>query len=300
MFKYATKDPYGDTHVHQGYQYQTPAQFADLNTRRFSSMCHLSADWREIANTEFTKNFALGAAGMLYDECQHHGQARYCFDASHGHRVPAHVYAGDAPLAEGFHQISDELNPEFLFAGEACYDLELRHYHLSYFRTSSGDVPLHRYIDPFAALMVGVVGYDARNAVNECLMYRYIISYEPLHFKGHLDDFPLTLAYGKLVDALRTRYRAYLWDAEFRDTVGASVTVGDQPHPQYAVFRQLDTGKRAVVVTNNDHDQAITATVLLDGGNGPLLMATPEEPDARTASNIISIPPRSVVVLMEA
>ena len=34
-----------------------------------------------------------------------------------------------------------------------------------------------------------------------------------VHFKGRLDDFPLTLAYGKRVDALRD----YLWDGEFRD-----------------------------------------------------------------------------------
>lgn len=36
-------------------------------------------------------------------------------------------------------------------------------------------------------------------------------------------DFPLTLAYGQKIDALRRRYKKWLWDAEFRDTLGAKV-----------------------------------------------------------------------------
>ena len=34
-------------------------------------------------------------------------------------------------------------------------------------------------------------------------MYRYVISYEPYNFKGRLEDFPLTLAYGKSGCCLR-------------------------------------------------------------------------------------------------
>ena len=38
--------------------------------------------------------------------------------------------------------------------------------------------------------MTAVTGFDDRSMVNQCLMYRYIISYEPYNFKGHLDDYP--------------------------------------------------------------------------------------------------------------
>lgn len=72
--------------------------------------------------------------------------------------------------------------------------------------------------------MVAVTGFDDREMLNLILMDRYIISYEPYYFKGYLEDFPLTLACGKRIDALRRRYKAYLWDATFRDTLGASVT----------------------------------------------------------------------------
>ena len=40
--------------------------------------------------------------------------------------------------------------------------------------------------------MTAVTGFNDRNMINQCLMYRYIISYEPYNFKGRLDDYPLT------------------------------------------------------------------------------------------------------------
>ena len=53
LIKYAIKDPYGDYHVYGGYQYQTPTQLADINTRRLIPMCQNAKAWRDIANKEF-------------------------------------------------------------------------------------------------------------------------------------------------------------------------------------------------------------------------------------------------------
>ena len=50
--------------------------------------------------------------------------------------------------------------------------------------------------------MTAVNGFYDRNMINQCLMYRYIISYEPFHFKGWLHDYPETVAYGNAMDAL--------------------------------------------------------------------------------------------------
>ena len=104
--------------------------------------------------------------------------------------------------------------------------------------------------------MVAVTGFDDREMLNLILLDRYIISYEPYNFKGHLTDFPLTLDYGKKIDALRRKYKAYLWDAEFRDTLGASVNANGSH--RYSVFVTA-TGKRAVVVVNRNSTRAITA-----------------------------------------
>src|SRR5258708_26610483 len=129
------------------------------------------------------------------------------------------------------------------------------YYSLGYYRIGTGTRHALRYIDPQAPLMAAVRGFDARDEVNLALLYRYIISYEPYNFKGHVTDFPLTLAYGKKVAALRRKYKAWIWDAEFRDTLGASVSA-DGTH-RYSVFVG-PTGKRAVVVVNLEAATSIT------------------------------------------
>lgn len=345
LVRYACKDPYGDYHVFPGYKYQTPTQLANINTRRLVPMCHNAAAWREVANREFAKTLALGATGILYDESQHHGGSIYCFDPTHGHHVPAHVYAGDAPLAEGFRRLADARGEgvlplrsegilpspiaqepealsasstggqEYLLAGEACYDLQYRHYAISYFRIGIGSavhVPVQRYIDPRAGIMIAVTGFNDRHILNQCLLYRYIISYEPFNFKGRLDDFPRTMEYGKKIDALRRRYRQYLWDGEFQDTLGAEVTVapnadepplgtpaGGKPHQVYSVYRDTKTGKSAVVVANLDNEKELAIEVRLAGGPAKYTMATPEDPSPRPTDGRFTLPPDSAAVVME-
>ena len=298
--RYAVKDPYGDAFVHAGYQYHTFEQAADINTRRLTPMCHLSPEWREVAAQEFTKMLELGAAGTLYDECQTHGAAKYCFDPSHGHHVPAFIYGGDLPLCDRFLQESQPRDPDFLLAGEACYDAEFLRYHLSYYRIGTWTTHIQRYLDPYLPMMVAVTGFDDRNQLNDCLQHRYIISYEPFNFHGRLRDFPRTIAYGKQIDALRTRYREYLWDAEYSATVGASVSADNLPNPDYTVFRQLETGKRAVVIHNNDFKNILVANVAFDGDSrGALMTVSPEEPEAKPMDDALRIPSRSVAVVFE-
>ncbi|MBN1917695.1 MAG: hypothetical protein JW889_07290 [Verrucomicrobia bacterium] len=295
----AAKDPYGNPYHHPGYTYQTPTQLADINTRRFVSMCHLSKRWRAIACHEFEKNIELGAAGILYDEVLSHGQAHYCFDPDHGHPVPGYIYGGDLPLAAEFRALADEHDPGFLLCGEALFAQLFRGYAVSYFRVDRHHEPGHRYFDPFAPIMVAVHGFDDREKLNACLLWRYIISYEPYNFKGRLDGFPLTIEYGKKIDALRARYREFLWDGEFRDVLGASAIVDGKPHRPYSVFVQPRSGKRAVAIANHDATREIEASVKLDGDKGRLVVATPERPDAVESDDTVAIPPRSLAVLME-
>jgi hypothetical protein len=298
--RYAAKDPYGDVYVHGGYQYQTFEQMADINTRRFSPLCHQAPEWREVAAGEFSKLLDLGAAGMLYDECLHHGPALYCFDPTHGHHVPAYNFGGDIPLMDRFLQTSLSRDPDFLYSGEAPYDVQLLRYHLSYFRIRPWSSPLARYVDPFAPMMVAVTGFDDRNQLNKCLQHRYIISYEPFNFHGRLRDFPSTVAYGQLIDALRTRYRAYLWDAEYSDTVGAGVTVEGQAYTDFTVYTRLDTGKRAIAIANTKNDQVINVNFAFAGdARGTRMLVTPEAPEMQPTGDTVSIPARSLAVVLE-
>ncbi len=296
LYRYETKDPYGIPYQAGGYSYDTAVQRAGVNTRRFACMCFADPAYLRIAGREFKKVTALGASGFLYDEVCHHGPPLYCFARGHGHPIPGYMYAGDVPMGEELDRVTHH-NPEFLMAGEAPQDVVLQAYPLSYFRIDDQHTPICRYIDSQAPLMIAVTGYDDREMLNRILMYRYIISYEPHNFKGRLRDFPLTLEYGKKIDALRRRYQHWLWDAEYRDTLGARVTVEGASHRLYSVFRTRQ-GERAVVVVNQNPTKTISAKVEIPNPRR-LRVVTPEAPEGKATTGSLEIAPRSAAVILE-
>jgi hypothetical protein len=296
----AIKDPYGDYYQHPGYQYQTATQLLDINTKRLIPMCFLSENYLEICEVEFQKTLALGVDGILFDECLHHSPALLCFDPGHGHRYAAPVYANDRELIKRFLRFSEPLNPDFLYSGEGCYDWEFEVYHLSYHRSENTQhIPLARYVFPDIPLMTAVTGFNDRNMINQCLLYRYIISYEPYNFKGHLEDYPLTLAYGRKMNALRSQLREYFWDGEFRDTQGAVVTTGGKPHHPYSVFINHKNGMQGIVVANYDEQDTIDARVILENGGSLKRYRLVDEPEWRSDREGVIIPPCSAAVMIE-
>jgi hypothetical protein len=148
--------------------------------------------------------------------------------------------------------------------------------------------------------MTAVTGFNDRNMINQCLMYRYIISYEPYNFKGRLEDYPETLEYGKQMDALRTELREYFWDGEFRHEVGAAVTEHDgKPYHPYGVFINHETGKSGIVICNYDEKNSITVYAKLDNGT-PLNRYKLVDGDGwLPADRGIVIPPCSAAVVID-
>lgn len=296
--KFAATDPFGIPYQTGGYSYTTPTQLAEINNRRRAILDVQDQTCRDLLTKEFQKILALGGAGWLFDEVCHHGPVEFSFSPDHGYRPPKYIYGGDMPLASQFRAAADKVDPDFIFAGEGPQDWLLQYYPVSYFRINNGSRAVCRYIDPQAPLVVAVTGFDDREKLNLILLNRYVISYEPLNFKGRLTDFPLTLAYGTKIDALRKRYKAWLWDSAFTDTRGATVTsdISDGAF-RYSVFVGSG-GKRTVIVINQDSQKEISAKVELPN-QGTLLVATPEEPEVRPTSGTLSIPPRSAAVFME-
>jgi hypothetical protein len=146
--------------------------------------------------------------------------------------------------------------------------------------------------------MVAATAWNDRQMINRCLLYRYVMSYEPYGFKGRLDDFPLTIEYGKKVDALRRKYKAYLWDGEFRDTLGATVMAGGKPHSQYSVFVNNSTGRRALVIVNpSDSDEMLFDISLPDPRQ--LSVVTPEIPEPKDFAGRLRVPAESAAALLE-
>jgi Domain of unknown function (DUF6259) len=298
LYNDVATDPYGIPYQHQGYQYQTPEQLNGMNVRRFAPACTSDRKWLDISAKEFQKTLDFGASGMLYDEVFHHGGAFYCFSSTHGHHSPASLWSGDLRLGTLFRNMAEKSvgADHFLFAGEDPYDLEEQTYSLSYFRISPGNVPAERYAAPFRPMMIAVSGFDDRESINRALKDRYIISYEPFRFKGDPKDFGLTLDYGKKMDALRKKYRDYLWDAEFRDTVGAAVMRDGKPYGAYSVFR-TSSGKYAVVLVN-DERHPINLTVTTDGAK-KYVAVSPESAEAKPSTGTLTVAARSSVVLMQ-
>lgn len=299
LIKYAVKDPYGQYFDLWAYQYNTAVQLAGINTRRLVPMCHLSPEWRGVADQEFNKTIDLGADGILYDECMHHGSVFYCFDPSHSHHVPANVYSGDILLESGFRKIAGQKKPVYLFAGETVRDLQFRSYNISYLRIGRDHVAMHRYVAPEASFMMAVTGYNDRHPINQALLYRYIISYEPRNFKGRLKEFPLTVEYGRKVDALREKYSDFLWDGEFVNTVGATIKVKNEMKAVYSVFINHKADKKAIVVANPSYDKQIIVEVGLENKKGKFIVVSPEAQEAKESNGKIKIPALSAVVLME-
>ncbi len=294
--KFAIQDPYGNPYTFNGYNYDTPTQIDGINARHGTGMCQASPAWRKRALDEFRKSVELGASGILYDECQWH-MSPYCFSKNHGHGVPGAVFSGDVPLIEEFRTIVDP--EEFLFAGESPYDFELQTYDMSYFRIGQGFVPMGRYIDPYAPMSVAIIGWNDRQMINACLLYRFSMSYEPRDFHGELDEMPVSLSYGGAVDDLRRRYRDWLWDAEFRDTLGAQARANGELLGTYTVYRRKD-GLRAVAFANMSEADAVVCEVSLDHAKqADLKWVSPEQPEPRPWPGKLELPPGSAAVVLE-
>ena len=293
LYKYQATDPFGIPYEQGGYSYVTPTQLAGINNRRRAVMDFLCPAYRDLATREFQKIVDLGAAGWLFDEVCHHSSALYSFAPGHGYAPPGYIYGGDLPLAAQLRAAADRTSADFLFAGEGPQDWLAQYYPIS--EVGLTGVPICQYIDSSLPLLAGVSGFDDRETLNQILLEHYVIQYEPYYYKGHLSDFPLTLPYGQKIDALRRQYRAYLWDAEFRDTLGAKVSANGSS--RYSVMVTAE-GKRAVVLVNQELSKAITTTVELPNAR-QLVVATPEEPTAQPTSGKLQIPARAAAVLME-
>ena len=304
---YASRDIYGDIHSFSGYYYENISNLSGINTHRLAMMCLQSKAYREICKKQMQYCLDVGASGVIYDEPQSHYDMPYCFSEMHGHETPANNYHGDLELAKDLREVCDAAgNEDFLLLCEDGWDLQHQYYGFSYFRISTHNivnknwpyVPVQRYVDPYFPIMASVWGHNDRDAINMNVVLRLITSYESYQFKGNVGDFPLTLSYGKLADALRLRYRSYLWDGEFRDTQEGSVTTADGAvHYPYAVYNRSD-GKQGIVMANLT-DEPISVKARLEKGVEQFLMATPEAPDAVPADSAVTIMPRSLVLLME-
>ena len=300
----AIKDPYGNYYAHRGYQYQSLSQMADVNTRRLIPMCFHSDKYMEICREEFRKCLDLGADGILFDENHHHAHTLCCFDRNHGHRYGASTYAADSKLTDMFRAMTK--GRDFLICGEATYNFQMNDYDISYARTWGRDHAAGaRAARPDATMMTAVIGFNDRAMINQCLLNRYILSYEPFNFKGRLTDFPETVSYGGKMDKLRTEFREYFWDGTFEDKLGGNVEVLESADPfaWYSVYTRSSSdtessAPQAMVICNYHEDRSITVKPTLLSGQALTHYRLVDDDVAQPFSGEFTIPPASAAIVV--
>lgn len=293
LYKHTSKDIYGVEHCFNGYAYDRPAMIMGANTHRLAIMCMNDKRWRDVCLNEVRRMIELGASGLLFDETTNHAGNEYCFDPSHGHPVPAAEYTGDVLLAKEMRALAKEMGREdFLLAGEALPALYRPHYDLSYFRFFGNTMADYRYVDSKYPMVCVARSLEDRSPINFCLLFRCLISYEPMQFKGRIGRFPELLKYGHKIDALRKRYQDRLWEVEFIPTEenapkNAAVLVSE--------MKSTVSGLKTIVLVNlTEQEQTLDNPCMADWA-----MVTPENPDVQTATDRLRLPPLSAVVLME-
>lgn len=295
LIKYSIKNPYGDYYWTDGYYYQTPAEQLGISSKPLIPMCFGSKEYLDICVNEFKKLIALNCDGILYDECQHHGPAYLCFDSTHEHRLGFPVYQNDRLLVREMSETAG-MRKDFLFSGEACYDWEATCYGLSYHRSQDAAyVPVTRYTRPFWPMMTAVTGFNDRNMINQCLLYRFLISYEPYNFKGKPCDCGRTIEYGNKVDEFRMKYKEYVWDAEFQDKKGAVVQTREgEEFYSYAVYR-TEKRRYVLVLANYSETQTICLNAKLENEDLNRYRLVEDESWKEIADGIV-IPPLSAAL----
>lgn len=293
--KFIARNVFDEPCLHPGYNYNTYTQLLGINTRRFGVLCLESDGCRKELCGEFQRCLDLGAAGMVYDENQHHAGHMLCFDKSHGHRIPGFLYRGADLLGRDFMEMTKKSDPDFVMTGEGPYDLQSKYY-VTYTRADVNHIPVLRYIDSELPVACAVTDHNDRNRINMCLKNKYALSYEPRSFKGNLSEFPRMMEYGQKVDQLRKKYADLLWYAEYKDVLGASV---GGKNITYSVLERKADHKKAVVVLNTNTSETAFATIKIDQSSKPLVYVSPDRPEAVEFSGEITLQPQSAIVVWE-
>lgn len=259
-----------------------------------SLLCPLAPEFQQIVKREWLSLPALRAAdGYLNNDPNHRDKTFFCFDEKHGHRAGEATANGvlklDREIAEAVKADGAKaaLGFGFLDSQQAFYD----GYSLN---ASEGEWAKRRYLDPLTPVIAKAEVRRARRDMNQALLNRFNIAFD-LNFHGsQLEDYPHIAEYGRRIKALRERYAAELWNAEFVERQGAQV---NGPDLSYSVFAGRN-GKRAVVVVNMGTERASKAEVTLSGASA-MAYASPEDPAQKTFGGSVEIAPQSAVVIFE-
>lgn len=259
-----------------------------------TTVCPMTQQVKDMVEKQLAQNPAIQAAdGVFCNDNNHRNKTFYCFSKDHGHKTPELTATGYFEMEQYLADQAKKSNKEYAVLGYGLFDTQSTSnggYRIPSVNTSS----MQRYLNTDLPLIASVDVRTARQDMNMCLKNRYNICYDLQFYNNKLAAYPHIMTYGNQIETLRKKYADFIWNGEFTDTQGATVSGADL---SYAVYKRKSDGKKAVVIVNRSENKASTAKVSVDGR--ALVMASPEKQEAVAFSGNVEIQPQSVVVVME-
>lgn len=260
-------------------------------------ICPLNEKVQQIALNEYAKNeTVLSANGSFIEDNNHRNKTYFCFNPNHGHQVPEWIDKGTIKLDNEYATQVRNKNKDAIVMGHGFYDLQTTFYDGYYIPSSVNGSSLHRYINPHVPMISTMDVRNARRDIHLCLRNRYNICYDLNFHNNQLKTYPQIMKYGKQIEALRNKYREYIWDGEFCDNIGASVNGN---HIAYTVFIRKSDGKKAIIITNQHDSESSSVKVSVTNSVNALVLASPENPEPAPCNGNITLQPQSAIVVFE-
>jgi len=256
-------------------------------------LCPFTKEMTDIVENRYAKNSDLLAAdGIIINDNNNSGATFFCFSPDHGHAVPEFVQTGTYTLDKDFTGQIKKAKPDIAVLGNGFIDTQTAYY--DGYR-SDGRSDRQRYVNTNTSIITVINERRAREDMNFCLKNQCNICYNFSFIGRELKNYPLIIKYGQDIEALRKKYSDFIWNGEYQDQLGATVT---GKNISYAVYKNKD-GRKAVIIINNRKDDITKATVSIEGSSKTLAVASPENPEEKAYTGSVSIDPLSVVVVME-
>lgn len=262
-----------------------------------AALCPLSPENVDRVVSAYHEAFvSTGADGLMGTNQLFQGKAVFCHDAGHGHQTALFVMPGVVDANRSFCRKVRATDEKFVMAGDYSCDEEAEFVNVVVL-PQVGRSFLTRYSNPGRPMVAPIDLKNARMDINMAVLNQYAICYAALFGTNDLRRYPHVLEYVSSVSQLRERYRDCLWNTRMVNPMQASVS---GRNVQYAVYRNEATGKRTVLVMNNNKNGAERIRVHFpEDGAKELFFATPEEPELQPLNGECQILPQSLVMIIE-
>lgn len=259
LYKWTAKDRFGNQ-IHIDYGMHTFAEKNRWGSRKLAYMCPSAKPYQDLIVGRFEEVVDLGFNGLEIDKVADYG---LCYDENHEHRPGEAFSKGTSETLKRISENCRRHSPDFFISVEAAYPFLWPYANAGFFRLRDWDrSPICRYSFPEIMMTSCIDQFDFQS-VNNCLRVGYLMNIEIHNAHGNIRSAPKLGRYLKEIARIRNELGDYLWNGQFRDTVGANLS-GETRDVLFGVHIDRKSSKRAVVLMNTG-DREKSVKVILKG-----------------------------------